>query len=367
MSEQELDRNQAATPFKLEKARARGEVARSADATTFVVFLVAMVFLTWQGWPAWRAIFVLDQRVLLQVASAQEAPGAAWALLDRTLRDALLVGAPFLAALVVSAVGAHLLLSGPVLSAEPLKPDWSRLSPATGLRRLFSTQSLYAALRAVLKLALLTTAGSLALVSLAPRLRGLGGVAPLGLAQALLDAIGSMGLRMSVMLGILAAVDLLYTRQAFAKRMRMSHRELKEEVKHREGDPRIRARLRELRREVLKRAGALRKTRTADVVVTNPTHVAVALRYAHGEMPAPRVVAKGAGLLAAAMRQIASRHGVPLVPNPTLARALFREVPEDRDVPPDLYAPVARIIAWIFALRDVRAARPSVRGAEVRP
>jgi flagellar biosynthetic protein FlhB len=146
----------------------------------------------------------------------------------------------------------------------------------------------------------------------------------------------------------------MYTRYEFAKQMKMSRRELKEEIKHREGDPRIRRRLRELRLELLKRSLALRKTRNADVLITNPTHVAVALQYVHGQMEAPQLIAKGSGFMAAAMRQIAARHDIPIVQNPTLARALFHDLPVDAGVPPELYAQVARIIVWVFAMRDAR-------------
>ena len=141
--------------------------------------------------------------------------------------------------------------------------------------------------------------------------------------------------------------------------MRISHRELKDELKHREGDPRIRARLRELRRELLKRSMALRNTRNADVVITNPTHVAVALRYVHGEMASPQLLAKGAGAVATAIRRIAARHGIPVVQNPSLARKLFHELAVDQAVPPALYAPVARILVWVFAMRDARERRAS--------
>jgi flagellar biosynthetic protein FlhB len=131
----------------------------------------------------------------------------------------------------------------------------------------------------------------------------------------------------------------------------MSRREMKEEIRNREGDPRIRSRMRELRREMRKRALSLRKVAKADVLVTNPTRLAVALQYEHGAMAAPQVVAKGAGRLAAAMRRIASRHGVPIVENRRVARALFREVPVDGAVPAAHFAAVARIVVWVLAMR----------------
>jgi flagellar biosynthetic protein FlhB len=154
-----------------------------------------------------------------------------------------------------------------------------------------------------------------------------------------------------------AGADVVFTRRDFARQMRMSRRELKDEYKNREVDPRIRARLRELRRELLKRSRSLRNTRNADVVLTNPTHVAVALQYRHGEMEAPRVVAKGAGQLAAAMRAIAGRHEIVVVQNPPLARRLFREAPLDAYLPVSFHAEVARIMVWVLAMRQQRNTR----------
>jgi flagellar biosynthetic protein FlhB len=161
-------------------------------------------------------------------------------------------------------------------------------------------------------------------------------------------------MKMALILALIAAVDWMYTRREFSKKMKMSRRELKDESKNREGDPRIRARLRELRREALKRTLTVRNTRDADVLLTNPTHVAVALRYSHGEMSSPQLVAKGAGRVAGAMRKIASEHNIPIVQNPALARRLFRELAVEQHVPQAMYAEVARIIVWVFAMRERR-------------
>jgi flagellar biosynthesis protein FlhB len=353
MAEQELDRNQAATPYKLQKARERGQVARSTDLVSAVVFTASMVFLSWHGWATWRDEFRLDRAVLIEAAHVGS-PAGLWSLIERALLACLALAGPFLATILLAAVAANVLQSGPVLSVDPIKPDWSRLNPATGFRRVFSLRTLFHGARAVLKLALLGATVYFALKSLVPHLFALAELDALTAIGTLLDDLASLGFKIALMLGGIAVLDLIFTRREFARQMRMSHRELKEEIRHREGDPRIRARLRELRREMLKRARSLRRTRDADVLITNPTHVAVALRYVHGEMESPQLVAKGAGMLAAAMRAVATRHGIPIVQNPTLARALFHDLTVDRAVPPDLYAAVARIIVWVFAMRDAR-------------
>jgi flagellar biosynthetic protein FlhB len=154
-----------------------------------------------------------------------------------------------------------------------------------------------------------------------------------------------------------ALLDFGYVRWDFAKRMMMSRREMREEHKRREGDPKVRARIRELQREMRKRSGALKRVPDADVLITNPQHIAVALRYRPEELPAPRLIAKGAGDLAARMKLLARRHGVPVVENRPLARRLFLRGGLDAAIAQEEYPQVARVLAWVYALRELRAGR----------
>lgn len=350
MAEQDHDRSEAATPYKLQKARERGQVPKSAEVASALVFTAAMVFLSWRGAAAWREELRIA-RALLARAGRAAGPAVLWPLLADALEATLRLAAPFLLTLLVAAVVGNLVQTGPLLSLRPLEPDWDRVNPAAGLKRLFTVRTLFVGGRALLKLALLTWVAYLAVRSLVPHFYLYSTLPPHALVQFLLADAASLGLRIALVLALVALLDLAFTRRQFARQMRMSRRDLKDEIKQREGDPRIRARLRELRREVLKRVLALRKTREADVVLTNPTHVAVALRYVHGQMDAPRLVAKGSGVLAAVMREIAARHRIPVVPSPTLARALFHDLPVDASVPPELYGQVARILVWVLAMR----------------
>jgi flagellar biosynthetic protein FlhB len=267
---------------------------------------------------------------------------------------------------MITGVLANVLQTGPVFSYHPVKPDWDRVNPASGFKRVFTFRTLVMGLRAVLKFTLLGLMVYFALKDMLPQFFHISTLSPRGLTSALLDDFAALGLKIGVMLGFIALLDWIYTRYEFIKQMRMSHREMKDEHKHREGDPRIRARLRELRREMLKRSLSLRRTKDADVVITNPTHVAVALRYTHGQMTSPQVIAKGKGFMAAAMRKIAAKHQIPVVQNPSLARQLYKNLPIDFHVPTEMYAQVARIIVWVFARRDAQrnstaqASRPSV-------
>lgn len=363
MAEQDLDRNEAATPYKLQRARERGQVAKSADVVSATVFFAAVVYLTWRGFGVAAEQFRFDQALLIH-ASRLDASGAGlWPTIERALRAALMLLGPFFAVAMVAAIIGNMMQTGPVFSFEPVKMDFNRINPVQGLKRIFSMRVLFDALRAVIKLTLLTLVAVLGLQALTDQFYALASLAPIGYLHTLIDDLSSVGLKMALVLGLIALLDWMYTRHEFAKKMRMSQRELKDEVKNREGDPRIRARLRELRRETLKRSQSLRQTRNADVLITNPTHVAVALKYEHGRMVSPQLLAKGVGPMAAAMREIAARHRIPVVQNPVLARRLYRELPVDHAVPPELYAQVARIIVWVFAMRDQRQGTAAAEGA----
>lgn len=346
MADQDLDRNEAATPYKLEKAREKGQVSKSADVVSAAVLLVAVLFLTSQAETLMRAQFRFDQALFLQAFRIDEAGAGLLPLLQLALRSALALLLPLFAAILLAAVVGNLMQTGPVLSFEPLKVDFQRINPVTGFKRIFSMRTLFDGARACIKLMVLAGVSWLALRALLPHFHALAGASALAYALLLIDDLAGLGLKMVCVLALVAMLDLLYTRREFAKKMRMSVRERKDETKHREGDPRIRARLRQLRVEMLKRSASLRRTKEADVVITNPTHVAVALRYEHGEMTSPQLLAKGAGRLAKSMRQIAARHQIPVVQNPPLARRLMRELDVDQPVPEHLYAEVARIIVW---------------------
>ena len=301
-----------------------------------------------------REQFRFDQALLVYATQADPGGASLWPLMARMMRGALTLCAPFFATIMLTAIVGNVMQTGPVLSFEPIKADFDRINPVNGLKKLFSLRTLFDGARACVKLTLLVWVSYASLKNLAPQFYGLSHLSAVGYVLTLLDDLTGLGLRMALILGLIALLDALYTRHEFAKKMRMSQRDLKDESKHRDGDPRIRARLRELRREMLKRSLSLRQTRHADVLLTNPTHVAVALRYVRGQMDSPQLIAKGTGQLAAAMRQIAAKHQIPVVRSPTLARKLFHDLEVDRYVSPDLYAEVARIIVWVFAMREQR-------------
>ncbi|RYF16705.1 MAG: EscU/YscU/HrcU family type III secretion system export apparatus switch protein [Comamonadaceae bacterium] len=351
---QDLDSGEAATPFKLQKARERGQTPRSADMVSSVVFMAAMLYVAGQGLQVTESLLQVFRSTLVQ--AAQVGPAGLWPLVAHVLDASLLALLPFLLVLPVAAVLGAMAQTGFVFSTHPVHMDFQRLNPASGFQRLFSLRTAFDGLRACIKLLVLGSVAAVALQVVLPQFHALATMPPATFLQTMTQDVASLGIKMGMALLVVSAIDMAFTRHEFGKNMRMSRREVKDEHRNREGDPRIRGRLRELRRELLQRSQALRNTRDADVVLTNPTHYAVALRYVHGEMDAPRVVAKGAGQLAAAMREIAARHRVVVVQNPPLARRLFRESAIDAYIPAATHAEVARIIVWVFALRQQRGA-----------
>jgi flagellar biosynthetic protein FlhB len=361
MADQDIDRSEEATPFKLQKAREKAQTPRSLDAVAGTAFACAIAWLAWQGADAMAALVRLFHAALVQVGSTDATGEAVGTLASQLLRGAAAILAPLFIALPIAALLASVAQTGMVFSASALHLDFERLNPATGFRRVLSLRTLFDGLRACAKLLVLGAAGVLALSGLQAQFALLSALPPASFVQVALSDVVSLGWKMAAALALVAAADMVFTRREFSRKMRMSRRELKDEFRQREGDPRIRSRLRELRRELLQRSRALRNTRDADVVLTNPTHFAVALQYVHGKMEAPRVVAKGAGQFAAAMREIAARHRIVVVQNPPLARRLFREAPLDEYLPASFHAEVARVIVWILAMRQQRVAAPGAR------
>lgn len=354
MAEQDSDRSEQATQHKLDEARKRGSVARSQDLTAVAMLAGLAIAVYASAWDGLRMAMRMQQRILARIPNLDWTPAGMAHWLGELALGVLGVLAPLFMVLVVVAVLANFAQVGAVFTTHPLKPDLDRLNPASGIKRVMSMRTLYEAGKSILKLLVLAWIAWSVLRSIVPHLLGLMQREPRGYLQELLGLGAGLLVKLMLGLGLLATLDLLFTRWEFARRMRMSKRDIRDEHKNREGDPRIRSRIRQLRKEMLKRSQATRKVASADVLITNPTHLAVAVCYDHGKSLAPQVVAKGAGDLAMKMREIATRNQIPIVQNRALARALFREVDYEGFVPEKHYPQVAKIMVWVYAMRAGR-------------
>jgi len=213
---------------------------------------------------------------------------------------------------------------------------------------------IYDAGRSVVKLVVLCAVLWVTIKQLLPDLYKLTYIDAHAHAHFVLGAVPPLLFKLLLAMMAIALLDLGYTRFEYGKKMRMSRREVRDEHKQREGDPRIRSRLRQLRAQLLKQSQSVKKLPDADVLLTNPTHYAVALSYRHGEMPAPKLIAKGAGSLAAKMRTKARQLNIPVVENPPLTRELYKRTDFDQFVPEDMYPKIAKIMIWVYAMRKAR-------------
>jgi flagellar biosynthesis protein FlhB len=347
-------KTEQATPYKLEQARKKGMVARSMEVGVAAAAAATLVYL-WGYGAELAADLAARMRYAIGSAGAMGTDGATvlgWSALFT--KDLLSLAGPWL--LVAAAAGffAAFLQTGPVFAPAALKPDFSRLNPAAGLKRLFSPQTLMEAAKSSFKLAVFTAITVYVINAAVLGLAG-GALDARGTALALVQVGAAWLLAFVLSAALFAALDLQLVRRRFAKRMRMSRRDLRDEARNREGEPRIKQRRRQIARELLERARSLRNVRGADMLITNPTHYAVALRYDPQAMAAPVLVAKGAGDFALRMRRVAFVYGVPCFEQPPLARELYRRLRIEQPVPERLYGPVAEI--YLRARRSRRPAR----------
>ena len=356
MADDKDARTEQPTGKRLADARAKGQVARSGEASTAIMVLAAAAFLTWSG-PAWvQSLQATIPAVFADLSAmpwqASDAIDFAWRVLGRFMTLVI----PPIATIATCAIAINFLQVGFVVSGAPLTPDWGKLNPLPGFGRLFSLRALVELAKAPLKLAIL---GVVAYVTLRPAVvsmmtgAGRDPAATVGefasLALALLWRLGMVQV-------LLAGADYAYQRWSFMKSMRMTKEEVKDETRQAEGDPAIRARFRSLHRQYAMRR-MMSDVASADVVVTNPTHYAVALRYETGTMKAPVVVAKGIRLVALTIRERAREAGVPIVEHKPLAQALYKSVPVGAEIPAALYRAVAEILAYVWSLGGRRRGR----------
>lgn len=354
MAEQEQNRNEPATPFKLREARKRGQVAKSTEVNSFAALCAAMGILYFLGDSLGQGQLELSSQLLGNAHRIVLEGSSAAALFEMVAHQLLGIYWPVLAIAVTVAIAANVFQTGPVFSFFPLKPDIQRMSPVQGFKRLFSKRLLFEAIKTLVKFTILGVAVYQSIVAFLPKILTLMDIPPQSYGHFLLTHGRQLMFQLLLLLMLVALFDLAYNRWDFGKRMRMSQREMKDEVKRREGDPQLRAKLRQLQKEAVRRASALQRVPEADVLITNPQHLALALHYDGETMVAPKIVAKGAGELALKMREVASRHHIPIVENRTLARKLFRHAGINETVPEDLYPVVARLMSWVLLMRRHR-------------
>lgn len=348
--ESDQERTEPASPQRLQKAREEGQVIQSRELGTFAVLMTGGATLWMMSGSLGQAMSQVMRGGLAFDPGVARDGTRAMALLSRLSFDAAMALAPFLFLVLVAALASPILLRGWLFSTKALAPRFNRLNPFTGIKRILSWQGLIELVKSLAKVGLLGGVAAWLLWGNLDAVFSLSLEEPRAAIAHMGNLIGKIFLLVSGAMVFIVVIDLPFQVWNHFKQLRMSKDEVRREHKESEGDPYLKARIRQQQREVARRR-MMAEIPTADVVVTNPTHFAVALKYTEGRMRAPRVVAKGADLVAARIREVAAEHKVPLLEAPPLARALFRHTEIGDEIPAALYTAVAEVLAYVFQLR----------------
>ena len=361
-SQDSSQKTEEPTPRRLEQAREKGQVAKSQEVTHWFMILAAALLIGVFGRSFAGGVTDSLYKFIERPHSIRvDGSGELRELMFETFGQLGLAVLMPVSVVLLAAFIAGIIQNGLIFSTESLMPKLSKLSLLKGLKRLFSSRSVMEFAKGILKICIVA---SVIVLLLWPEREIIFVVTSMGVAQ-FMGVIQALAIRVLVgvlaIMTVIAAVDFLYQKQQHMKELRMSKQDIKEEFKQSEGDPMIKARLRQIRTERARRR-MMSAVPDADVVVTNPTHYAVALKYNHEAMDAPVLVAKGADQIALRIREVAEEHDIPVVENLPIARALYDNVDLDQAIPAEHYKAVAEIIGYVMRLKGKL---PGARGSGV--
>ncbi len=346
----EAQKTEDASPKKLEDAFKKGDVPKSNELKTWFMLLAATILFATSAPSLSGDITEFLRGYISTTHLVSSDNGGITSLAQNIIIKVMLLLALPMLIFVLAGLAGNLVQHKPLITLEKIKPKFSKISPLAGVKRLFSMNTLVEFLKTIAKLILVSSVAFMIVWPERSMLEGMTGV-PLG---GVLDIIQIMALRLFIgvtsMVTIIAALDFGWQNYQHQKKQRMTKQEVKDEFKQTEGDPHIKARLKQIRADRA-RTRMMQSVPEADVVLTNPTHYAVALVYKHGDMDVPRLVAKGADNVAFRIRDLAEENDVPIVENPPLTRALFAAVDIDEEVPPEHYKAVAEVIGYVMKLK----------------
>jgi flagellar biosynthetic protein FlhB len=353
MAEQSSDKSQKTeepTQKKLDDSRKKGEIAISREVSHWFMILAATIIVALMAPSLSTDVkLVLQKFLAMPHAMPVEKGNIAMIIGDVAAEVGYIMIIPVIL-FVAAAFGSAVVQGGLIVAVERITPKLDRASPLAGMKRLFSLKSVVEFIKGILKI---TIVGAVATMLVLPYFEGLEQLVMMemtGAASVLHSLVSRLLVGVLAVVTVIAVTDFLYQRFEHMKQMRMSHQEIKDEFKQTEGDPMIKGRLRQIRQERARQRMAA-AVPEASVVITNPTHFAVALKYELDEMDAPVLLAKGQDFLALKIREIAEEHGIPIIENPPIARALYAGVEVDQEIPPEHFKAVAEIIGYVFRLK----------------
>ncbi|HEX7343905.1 MAG TPA: flagellar biosynthesis protein FlhB [bacterium] len=348
------EKTEQPTGRRRRQARKKGQVVKSVEVNSALILLGGLVSLTVFGGYMLSRMMAANRFIFSQLSSIQLTPET---LQGQFLSGALLwvsILAPLLISIVIIGLAANILQSGLLFASESIKPKFSNLNPIKGIKRLGSKRSLVELLKGILKIAIVGWIGYLTLAGLSREMVPLMDRSVWDIFQWICSGILRVGYRTIIVLVILAILDYAYQRWEHIQSLKMTKQEVKDEHRQAEGDPQVKSKIRSIQlRTALRRM--MKDVHKADVVITNPTEIAIALSYVPEKMSAPIVLAKGKRLIAERIREIARQHEIPLVENKPLAQALYKAADVGQEIPGNFYQAVAEILAYVYRLRGENA------------
>ena len=345
------EKSEQATPYKLEQARKKGNVAKSMDLLSFTIIAtfiagfaifsgkIALEIFKQTGWWLSHADFLAEKNLSNVIY-----------LGGKSLSRLLAVIFPLIFLLIVAAIAISLFYSGFVFSFTSLKPDLNRLNPIKGLKKIFSKRIFVEVIRVVIKGLLFFVVTYFAIIHIIQQLTSHLSRTPQAIGLAFSQATITLMLSLVSVMAVFALFDMWYAKREFSKQMRMSQKEVKDEYRHREGSPELKSKRRRNQQEFFSKVKAISQVKKADVVIINPTHYAVALIYHPEKMQTPIVLATGTGMLAHMIRRVARKNQVPILHRPIVARYIYANCAINQPIPTEIHNDVVDIYRWVIAL-----------------
>jgi len=349
VSEESDDKTEAPTPHRLEKAREDGQIPRSRELTSLLILVVGVCIIWLGGESLARKLAGMLSSGLRFDHSMVNDPNLILGQIIILIKGAMLALLPLIVGVVLVAIISPIMLGGLVFSGKSLQPKFSKLNPFPGIAKMFSAQTGAELVKAILKSTLMGSAAGFYLWHNWPEMMRLISESPLSAMSNAMNLIGLCSLLVVLSIIPMVGFDVIFQIYTHIKKLRMSRQDIRDEYKQMEGDPHVKGRIRQMQRAAARRR-MMEDVPKADVIVTNPTH------YDENKMSAPKVVAKGAGLIALRIREVATENRVPILEAPPLARALYRHAEIGQQIPGQLYAAVAEVLAWVWQLKRWRLA-----------
>lgn len=344
------EKTEKATPKKRQEARKKGQVAKSSEISTALSLLAMFFLFMFEGRTMGGGLLNMMTSIFTNGLTMSMKEGDLQAFFSGLVLQVGKILAPVLITGLVVGIASNVLQVGFMFTTEALQFKWERINPLSGFKRIYSMRAIVELLKSLLKILIVGLAAFMILWSHKGDLMGMLSLS-LGSSLGLIGRIVlQMGLTVSVLLIVLAGFDYAYQRFDHEKNLRMSKQDIKDEYKKSEGDPLIKSKIRERQRQMAMRR-MMQEVPKADVIITNPTHYAVALRYDEATMDAPRVIAKGADFVALKIREVAKEHHVAIVEKRTLARALYAQLEIGDSVPETFFKAVAEVLAFVYRLK----------------